>query len=322
MNAPSYEKWIHLFHTKVNHPRSVEVLREINLGYLSTVYLVSVDGQYYAVKMYNARYNETNVLLTEQKHIMTARLSIPEVVPQVIFSSPSTKNEFHREILVMEKADGIPLNKEVFNEQVFEELIIVLKRLHGSSVTCSSVIDELERIDHCRKLILKFLKEEAIISQKRVSNHLDALRNYYLEKKEIFNQKTIVHGDLWWDNILVDNGRIKLIDWLESSEQDYCHDLAQLKIGTLNAVLDITESQRFFEKILNTYTETFEDETIFERVRFYLPLLYLEEAFYIPFKFFPWEIKYKEASETFRKRFIDYYNKSECAFKFRQEHGI
>jgi hypothetical protein len=109
---------------------------------------------------------------------------------------------------------------------------------------------------------------------------------------------------------------------LESSEQDYCHDLAQLKIGTLNAVLDITESQRFFEKILNTYTETFEDETIFERVRFYLPLLYLEEAFYIPFKFFPWEIKYKEASETFRKRFIDYYNKSECAFKFRQEHGI
>jgi len=319
MNKTNYEKWVNLFKKKVNNPRSVEILQEMDIGYLSTVYLVSVDGSYYAVKMYNMRYNGTKVLLTEQKHIMKARISIPEAVPQVVFCSPYTKNEFHREILVMKKAFGILLNKEVFNEQVFEELVNVLKRLHGSRVNSRPDVDEIERIDNCRKLILQFLKEDEIISQERFSNHLDALRDYYLEKKEIFNQKTMIHGDLWWDNILVDNGRIKIIDWLESSEQDYCRDLAQLKIGTLNEVLDINESQRFFEKILNAYKEEFEDETIFERVRYYLPLLYLEEAFYIPFKFFPWEIKYEEDDENFRKRFIDYYKKSELAFKFRQE---
>lgn len=317
MNETDYEKWVNLFNKKVNNPQDLEVLQEIDIGYLSTVYIVLVDGNYYAVKMYNGRFNGTKALLTEQKHIIKARISIPEAVPQVIFYSPYTKNEFHREILVMEKAFGIPLNKNVFNEQVFEELVNVLKRLHGSKISSRSDIDEIKRLDNYRKLILQFLKKDEIISQERFSNHLDALRDYYLEKKALFNQKMIIHGDLWWDNILVDNGRIKIIDWLESSEQDYCRDLAQLKIGTLNEVLDINESHRFFEKMLNSYKEKFEDETIFERVRYYLPLLYLEEAFYIPFKFFLWEIKYKEDAEIFRNRFIDYFKKSELAFKFR-----
>ncbi len=318
MNETNYEKWFNLFSKHVNNPRSVEILQEIDIGYLSTVYLVSVDGNYYAVKMYNERYNGTKVLLTEQKHIMNARISIPEAVPQVIFYSSSTKNEFNREILVMEKAFGIHLTKDIFNEQVFEELINVLKKLHSSKVNSRPNIDEIERIDNYRKLILQFLKKEEIISQERFSNHLEALRDYYLEKNKLFNQKTIIHGDLWWDNILVDKGQIKIVDWLESSEQDYCRDLAQLKIGILNELLDINESQRFFEKILNAYTDKFEDETIFERVRYYLPLLYLEEAFYIPFKFFHWKTMYEENAETFRKRFIDYYKKSELSFKFKQ----
>ncbi len=318
MNETNYEKWFNLFNKHVNNPRSVEILQEIDVGYLSTVYLVSVDGNYYAVKMYNERYNGTKVLLTEQKHIMNARISIPEAVPQVIFYSNSTKNEFNREILVMDKASGIHLTKDIFNEQVFEELINVLKKLHSSRVNSRPNINEIEKIDNYKKLILQFLKKEEIISQERFSNHLEALRDYYLEKNEIFNQKTIIHGDLWWDNILVDNDQIKIVDWLESSEQDYCRDLAQLKIGTLNELLDINESQRFFEKILNAYTDKFEDETIFERVRYYLPLLYLEEAFYIPFKFFHWKTMYEENAETFRKRFIDYYKKSELSFKFKQ----
>ena len=318
MNETNYEKWFNLFSKHVNNPRSVEILKEIDVGYLSTVYLVSVDENYYAVKMYNERYNGTKVLLTEQKHIMNARMSIPEAVPQVIFYSSSTKNKFHREILVMEKAFGIHLTKDIFNEQVFEELINVLKKLHSSKVNSRPNIDEIERIDNYRKLILQFLKKEEIISQERFSNHLEALRDYYLEKNKLFNQKTIIHGDLWWDNILVDKGQIKIVDWLESSEQDYCRDLAQLKIGTLNELLDINESQRFFEKILNAYTDKFKDETIFERVRYYLPLLYLEEAFYIPFKFFHWKTMYEENAETFRKRFIDYYKKSELSFKLKQ----
>ena len=164
---------------------------------------------------------------------------------------------------------------------------------------------------------MQFLKEDEIIEQERVSKHLDILSAYYVEKK-IFNfRKTIIHGDLWWDNILVSNGKIRIVDWLESSEQDYCQDIAQLRIGTLNEIFDTSKSEYFFKKIVNTYKKEFEDETIFDRIRYYVPLLYLEEAFYIPFKFFPWEIKYRENAENFKKRFIDYFEKSERYFRYR-----
>jgi len=98
---------------------------------------------------------------------------------------------------------------------------------------------------------------------------------------------------------------------LESSEQDYCRDLAQLKIGTLDEILDAHRSQYFFDRILHDYREESEDESIYERMRYYLLMMSLEESFYLPFKHFPWEIKYREDTESFKKRFIDYFERSE-----------
>ena len=163
---------------------------------------------------------------------------------------------------------------------------------------------------------MQFLKEKELIAQERVSEHFDALRDYYCKKRDAFkSQRTMIHGDLWWDNVLVNNGKVKIVDWLESSEQDYCRDLAQLKVGILDEVLDTHRSKYFFDRILNAYKEEFEDKSIYERIRYYLPLMYLEESVYLPFEYFPWEIKYKENAESFEKRFVDYFEKSEWSFK-------
>jgi thiamine kinase-like enzyme len=125
----------------------------------------------------------------------------------------------------------------------------------------------------------------------------------------------VIHGDLWWDNILVSDGRIKIVDWLELNERDYCCDLAQLKLGALDELLDARESQYYFGRILNAYEEEFEDDSIRERMRYYLPLMYLEESFYLPFEHFPWEIKYRENAESFENRLVDYFAKSESSFR-------
>jgi len=314
MNQITFEKWIDLFQNNGKNPRSVEVLQEIDIGYNSKVYLILIDEKHYAVKMYNERYNGTEVCQIERNHIQKARKYIPDAVPQVIFCSNHIENQFHKEILVMENANGIPLNRKVFNEHVFDELITVLLRLHSTRTCNRKASNEIKRIDNCRDTIMQFLKEDEIIAQERVSKHLDTLSNYYFEKK-IFNfRKTIIHGDLWWDNILVDNGKIRIVDWLESGEQDYCRDIAQLRIGILSEILETPKSQYFFKKIMNDYKNEFEDKTIFERIRYYIPLMYLEEAFYLPFKFFPWKIKYKENAENFKNRFIDYFEKSEFYF--------
>jgi aminoglycoside phosphotransferase (APT) family kinase protein len=320
MTATNFDSWLDLFHKQRINPRQITILQTIEVGYNSTVYLLSLDGMEYAVKIYAERFNGTDVCLHERRQTQKAWKSIPNAVPQVYFYSTHTENGFHREILVMERVFGVPLTRDVFNERVFDEMVKVLKRLHRTDARMSSTFDEHARLVHCREVLLQFLQEDAVLAPERVANHFDALEQYYLEREEIFRRpRTIVHGDLWWDNILVDNGRIRLIDWLESSEQQYCRDLAQFKIGVLNEVLDAQASQHFFEKILNVYRDEFDDKTIFKRIRYYLPVMFLEEAFYLPFTFFPWEIKYRENADAFRRRFIDYFERAEAFFKHEQE---
>lgn len=320
MTETNLDSWIDLFHQQGHNPRQITILETIDVGYNSTVYLLSLDRTEYAVKMYKERFNGTEVCLHERRQTQKARTSIPDAVPHIYFYSPHTKNKFDREILVMERVSGVPLTRDVFNNHVFDELVKVLKRLHHTEAQLNFTCDTRARLVRCREVLLQFLQDDAILQQERVSNHFDALQRYYLERKEIFKRpSTMVHGDLWWDNILVDGGRIHLIDWLESKERDYCQDLAQFKIGVLNEVLDPKASQCFFEKIMMAYHDEFEDNTAFERIRYFLPVLFLEEAFYLPFTFFPWEIKYREDPEDFRQRFVNYYERSEAYFRYQQE---
>ena len=86
-------------------------------------------------------------------------------------------------------------------------------------------------------------------------------------------------------------------------------------MGTLNEILGTSKSECFFTKLVDAYQVAFKDETLLDRIRYYVPLLYLEEAFYLPFNFFPWEIKYEEDAQDFKKRFIDYFEKSERYFR-------
>jgi len=320
MTEMNLDSWVDLFHKQGHDPRQITILETIEVGYNSTVYLLSLDGTEYAVKMYAERFNGTDVCPHERRRTQKAWTSIPNAVPYVYFCSPHTDNGFHRELLVMERVFGVPLTRDVFNDRVFDEVVAVLKQLHRTDAPTRPPLDARARLVHCREVLLQFLQEDAVLAPERVADHFDALQRYYLEREEIFQRpRTIVHGDLWWDNILVDDGRIRLIDWLESSEQEYCRDLAQFKIGVLNEVVDAPVSQRFFEQLVNAYREAFDDATIFQRIRYYLPVMFLEETMYLPFTFFPWEIKYREDPDAFRRRFIDYYERSEAFFQHEHE---
>lgn len=305
------DAWVDLFE-KVGKTGNVEILREINVGYNSRVYLVSVNGRAYAVKKYNRRYNGSKVCIIEKDHIMRARRVIPDAVPTVVLVSEHLDNKFGREILVMEKANGEPLNGTTFNQQVFGELVNILKRLHSTETKREQKTCELERLGNCRSEIMRFLKRQEVIPEKRVSKHLDALERYYNQNADIFTgTRTLIHGDLWWDNILVDNNKITIVDWLESEEENYCRDLAQLRIGTLDEIMNTEESRRFFDQVLEVYEEEFQEGYLRGKMQYYLPMMYLEESFYVPFKHFPWEIKYEENAEEFEDRFLTYFEESE-----------
>ena len=316
MEKADVEAWVDLFE-KVCKTRDVEILREINIGYNSRVYLVSVDGREYAVKKYNKRYNGSKVCIEEKDHIMKAKRAIPDAVPNVVLASEHAENKFDREILVMKKANGEPLNGTTFDQQVFRELVNILKRLHSTRTKRERKTCELGRLGSCRSEMMRFLGRKEVIPQEKVSKHLDALERYYNQNADMFTgSRTLIHGDLWWDNILVDKDRITIVDWLESDEQNYCRDLAQLKIGTFDEILDAHESKWFFDRVLTAYEEEFGDECLRGKMRYYLPMMYLEESFYVPFKHFPWEIKYEENAEEFEYRFLTYFEESEKSLKY------
>lgn len=315
MVKADFDAWFELFE-EVGKTRNVKILQEINTGYNSRVYLVSVDGREYAVKKYNMRHNGSRACIVEKDRILKARKVIPDAVPNVVLASEHAENKFGREILVMERANGEPLNGTTFNQQVFEELVNILKRLHSTRTKGEQGICGLERLGSCRSEIMRFLERKEVIPKERVSKHLHALERYHNRKRDIFTgTRTLIHGDLWWDNILVDNGKITIVDWLESSEQNYGHDLAQLKIGTFDEILDSQKSRYFFDRVLEAYEEEFGDEYLHDKMQYYLPLMYLEESFYMPFKHFPWEIKYEENAEEFEDRFLAYFEESEKSLK-------
>jgi thiamine kinase-like enzyme len=291
---------------------NLKIEQKINVGYTSSVLLISVNGEDYAVKIYHQRFNGRNTCLHERNNLVKARAVIPEFVPKVIFYSKFRENEFNRDLLVLEKIKGVLLTKEVFNETLFEKLTSVLMGLHNQINSNVFSVAMRDKIFNCRRILLNFLTENEVIDYNRAVNHFEALKNYYFRHEDLFNvQKSLIHGDLWWDNIFVNEGKVKIIDWLEASEQDYCWDLAQLKIGVLDVILDTKKSEEFFIKLIEIYSKEFFDEKLFERMKLYLALMYLEEAFYLPFTFFDWQIRYNHDQKNFENRFINFFKKSE-----------
>ncbi len=315
MNKADREALAGLFQ-KTGEPSSLEVLQEIDVGYNSMVYLVSADGKEFAVKVYDRRFNGRKVCKEEKKLINRAGQSIPESVPRVVLVSEHTENGFGREVLVMEKAGGEPLAESNFSPEVFGRITGLLTRLHKGGLKKTTSINQADRIENCRRVMTRFLAANELIPRSRIENHLKNLTLYFQEKQALFKgRETLVHGDIWWDNILVNSDGIKIIDWLEAGEHDYGRDLAQFKLGALDEILDENQSRFFFFRLLDIYREEFQDDFIDERMRFFLPLMYLEEAFYLPFKYFPWEIKYDQDAEYFEKRFVDFFEKSESLFE-------
>ena len=176
-------KWFNLFEKVIKNPESLEFLQEINIGYNSKVHIISIDGKQYAVKMYDERFNSTKVCQIERNNIIKARELIPYAVPEVIFYSKHIENGFDREILVMENVKGVLLNKNIFNEQIFVELINVLKSLHKENINSIRRMFEIERLENCRKTIMEFLNKKEIITKERINKHLNDLRKYYFENK-------------------------------------------------------------------------------------------------------------------------------------------
>jgi aminoglycoside phosphotransferase (APT) family kinase protein len=113
------------------------------------------------------------------------------------------------------------------------------------------------------------------------------MQAYLVANEAIFRvPQSLVHGDLYWSNVLVTpGGEAVLIDWLGLSYADYCVDLATFWVGFLRcspggmcfgkgAPVEV-----YYRRLLEIYRQTFNDQTIIERLHFYLPAVYIGDVY-------------------------------------------
>jgi thiamine kinase-like enzyme len=108
----------------------------------------------------------------------------------------------------------------------------------------------------------------------------------YLDKyqSKFMIRKSLVHGDLWWSNVIVTQDDVYLIDWEALKTGDYLDDIARFRIMIdykhyheeaqkqfWTDERDPLAADRFVDQILDVYREEFDSE-VDRRLKFYLVL--------------------------------------------------
>lgn len=115
------------------------------------------------------------------------------------------------------------------------------------------------------------------VNRERVAAHLRSMAGYLEEHVSAFSGVSrLIHGDLHRSNIVIDGGRVGLIDWSDLSGGDYAYDLATLKF-VLDSVAPSLSSE-FIRRRACLYREQFDDGTLETRLRFFLSLAGLVRA--------------------------------------------
>jgi aminoglycoside phosphotransferase (APT) family kinase protein len=97
-------------------------------------------------------------------------------------------------------------------------------------------------------------------------------------------RQSLLHNDVWWDNIIVTPNDVYLIDWEWMSTGDYLVDISYARVMLMfrpvhnharefwQGLPDESVANQFFTKLVASHRLEFGDSTINERLPFYLAL--------------------------------------------------
>lgn len=285
MPEPSYdvleEMEVRLVPLLRRHGIAVESIQPVGLigrGASSSVFSLLIDGKYHVLKLYYSHYS----FLREQRN--RKRLIWP---PKVLLSSGQNKNNLGYDVVVTEVPQGVSFNSTYLIDWVQERLGRHLMDLH--------------RIHRARKVSTIRLRQSiadtengAIRAAELIGNDAPQLvRGLLVEvpawiashKRVISVTASLLHSDLWWDNIIIAKDDVYLIDWESMTTGDYAEDLAYARVmmdyvppfhgpGQLfwRSPRDAAAADRFWTGVVDMYKHEFEDYTLHSRLRVYLVL--------------------------------------------------
>ncbi len=185
-------------------------VEKINVGFTNTIYNINDS---FIVKICTNINNENEF----QKEIDFYKTNEENsLIPKLYYSSTDKKDiPYFYEII--EKIDGVSLYNvwHTFNEEQREEIIkqlcIAMKRIHSNT---GESYDWTKKIKEQFVSLYEKAKELNIFSEEeqKLLDYIYTKFGNYLES----NDFVLIHNDLHFDNILFNDGKIKLIDFERS----------------------------------------------------------------------------------------------------------
>ena len=189
---------------------TVENIQKVNVGFTNEIYIINNK---YIVKICINIDNEKNF----EKEINFYKSNINNVLIPKLYYSNTEKSEIPYYYEIIEKIEGTSLYNvwHTFNENQREEII---KQLCDAMKMFHSNIGESYDWIKKTKDLYSDLYEKAKNMNLFSSEERLLLDNVYLKIDEYIkpNEFVLIHNDLHFDNIIYNNGKIKLIDFERS----------------------------------------------------------------------------------------------------------
>lgn len=259
---------------------AVEQIQPIGIigrGASSTVFSLLINSKYHVLKVYSSHTS----FLREQRN--RRRLIWP---PRIVLASRQNENSLGYDLVITEVPEGRSFNSEHLLDWVQEKMGRHLLELHRLRRARKVGTPGLSRaLDDVLDGALKAGDIYGPSGREIISGVIDDVRTWLNHNSALMRvRSSVLHNDLWWDNIIVAKDDIFLIDWESMKTGDYAEDLAfsrvmmdyvsprypEHKFWRTQRKEDIAD--RFWNGIVNMYAHEFEDESLPDRLRFYLVL--------------------------------------------------
>jgi aminoglycoside phosphotransferase (APT) family kinase protein len=239
----------------------------------STVYAVTIDHKYYVIKFYHIHANYVRDLRNYR------RLPKP---PEILLALNGPQNPFKSDFIITAVLQGSSMTSNDLTVTVALRLSRYLIELHRVRRSRPVSISSLHRaIDDTA-----YGAPGAAGSKKAVVTNTIASMHKFLDSQGEIMRVTpsLLHNDVWWDNIIVTPNDVYLVDWEWMKVGDYAEDLAHARIMLAHRpnhdkrrqfwleTPNEDKANRFFRVIADQYVREFGDRTLYDRLKFYLAL--------------------------------------------------
>ena len=256
-------------------PSSLTLIGLLGVGNNATVFSATIDSVHHVLKVYASK----SRMLTELKHLK----KITPADRQLLIWEAEME-EFSFNFFIVEMPHGHQLKSADLSPARIHSLSEQLLGLHRVRFKQRVSIPPLKRrLQQC-VIALDQIEELGLDSApyRRLFKDLERLLEAHAASFKV--QKSRIHGDLWWPNIVATPTEAYLIDWDEVRRADAAEDMAKLRIE-LWFSKNAFPSRDFFwsaanhggriHSLMRQVTDIHESEfgdNLLLRLRFYLPL--------------------------------------------------